>query len=150
MPNFWTNTYGLGGDPYASLRLTAQGSRLGIPLSGAGIEMQEIKLLNEFETLGKQEKAIDFAAELAKKTRVGNSFLAWAETLLALLVLHNEVPHGFTLVARPSVPTSVLEVIPGDLLQRSVDQKHDWVGDIFNIRTGVRVPEELHKIFHRL
>ena len=69
MPNFWTNTYGLGGDPYASLRLTAQGSRLGIPLSGAGIEMQEIKLLNEFETLGKQEKAIDFAAELAKKTR---------------------------------------------------------------------------------
>ena len=69
MPNFWTNTYGLGGDPYATLRLTAQGSRMGIPLSGAGVEMQEIKLLNKFEALGKQEKAADFAAELTKKTR---------------------------------------------------------------------------------
>ena len=67
MPNFWTNTYGLGGDPYASLRLTAQGSRLGIPLSGAGIEMQEIKLLNEFETLGKQEKGNRFCGRTRKK-----------------------------------------------------------------------------------
>ena len=66
MPNFWTNTYGLGGDPYATLRLTAQGSRMGIPLSGAGVEMQEIKLLNKFEA-GQTGESRRFCGQNTKK-----------------------------------------------------------------------------------
>ena len=65
--DFWTNTYAVRGDPYAYLRLTAQGSRMEIPLSGGAIELQEIKTLNQFEKLGKQEKALDYAEELNTK-----------------------------------------------------------------------------------
>ena len=69
MPNFWTSSYGLKGDPYAELRLTATGSRLGIPLSGGAIELQEIKMLNKLEAFGKQDEAINFAGELNKFDR---------------------------------------------------------------------------------
>ena len=64
---FWTSSYGLQGDPYAEMRLTVGGSRLQIPLGGGDIELQELGQLNKFEALGKQEKALDFAAELNKK-----------------------------------------------------------------------------------
>ena len=69
MPNFWTSSYGLKGDPYAELRLTTTGSRLGIPLSGGKIELQEIKMLNKLEAFGKQDEAINFAGELNKFDR---------------------------------------------------------------------------------
>ena len=58
----WLNSYGMGGDPYAFLRLTA--GQLEIPLTGGRIELQELKILNQFEKFGSQEKAIDFAKQL--------------------------------------------------------------------------------------
>ena len=62
--SYWTSTYGLKGDPYAYLRLTVPG-RLGIPLSGASrTGLQELKILNQFEKFGSQDKAIDFAKTL--------------------------------------------------------------------------------------
>ena len=64
---FWTSSYGLQGDPYAEMRLTVGGSRLQIPLGGGDIELQELGQLNKFEALGKQEEALDFAAELNTK-----------------------------------------------------------------------------------
>ena len=40
---------------------------MGIPLSGGAVELQELKTLNQFEKLGKQEKALDYAEELNTK-----------------------------------------------------------------------------------
>ena len=73
----WLNSYG-GGDPYTNLRLTA--GRMEIPLTGERLELQELKILNQFEKFGSQEKAIDFAKQLNQFDRGTVSFAKSAET----------------------------------------------------------------------
>ena len=42
MPNFWTSTYGIGGDPYSTLKLTA-GGEFNIPLSAGNVRFSPEK-----------------------------------------------------------------------------------------------------------
>ena len=91
----WFNSYGIGGDPYAALRLTA--GRLEIPLTGGRWELQELKILNTFEKFGEQEKAIDFAKTLNQFDRGLVSFTKDTETGLWQRIEMTKIPNVYDL-----------------------------------------------------
>ena len=91
----WFNSYGIGGDPYAYLRMTA--GQLEIPLTGGRIELQELRILNTFERFGEQEKAIDFAKTLNQFDRGLVSFTKDTETGLWQRIEMTKIPKVYDL-----------------------------------------------------
>jgi len=130
--SFWTSSYGIAGDAYGTLRLTAAGSRLGIPLSGAAnIEMQEVSMLNSFEALGEQEEAIDFASQLNQFNRGSTSLIKNSEGRW-VRQMHNRNPSSLD-VARPQ--HDVLEL-------DEIDELGPELGDLEDIEDGLEAEWE--------